>query len=132
MLAPLPDPGGQVGIHEYGTFYQPDGTGLVFGPVGEPVSYAEFSWSCAEPGVFGLDAVTPMDGVRVDPGETRWGQEVALVSSPPGPRSIIGRLRSRGPTARAPARARWPVGTTGTIWPKKIASSTSPPQPLPQ
>jgi signal transduction histidine kinase len=83
VLAPLPGPGGQVGIHEYGMFYQPDGTGMVFGPVGEPVSYAEFSWSCEEPGVFGLDAVTPMDGVRVDPGETRWGQEVALVSGPP-------------------------------------------------
>lgn len=83
VLAPLPGIGGEIHIHEHGTFYQPDGTGFVFGPVGEPVSYADFSWQLAEPGVFGMNAVTPMDGVRVDPGETRWGQEVALVVEKP-------------------------------------------------
>lgn len=83
VLAPLPDIGAEVRIHEHGTLYQPDGTGFVFGPVGEPASYAGFSWSQTEPGVFGMDAVTPMDGVRVDPGETRWGQEVALVIGKP-------------------------------------------------
>jgi len=109
VLVPLPDPGGQVGIHEYGTFYQPDGTGLVFGPVGEPVYYAEFSWSCAEPGVFGLDAVTPMDGVRVDPGETRWGQEVALVSTPPE------RARTLGGFGRAVPRSAHRQGRAGRL-----------------
>ena len=83
VLTPLDGIGGEVHIHEHGTLYQPDGTGFVFGPVGEPVSYADFSWSLDEPGVFRMEAVTPMDAVRVDPGETRWGQEVAVVVGKP-------------------------------------------------
>jgi signal transduction histidine kinase len=83
VLAPLPGIGADVHIHEHGTLYQPDGTGFMFGPVGEPVTYADFSWAPAESGVFRMNAVTPMDGVHVDPGETRWGQEVALVIGKP-------------------------------------------------
>jgi signal transduction histidine kinase len=83
VFEPLSNIGTGTRIHEQGSLYQPDGTGFVFGPAGEPVTYAEFSLSHTEPGVFGMDAVTPMDGVRVDPGETRWGQEVALVIGKP-------------------------------------------------
>ena len=38
LLAPLPRVGERVAIHEHGTFYQPDGLGFTFGPVGEPVT----------------------------------------------------------------------------------------------
>lgn len=70
-------------IHEHGMIYQPDGTGFVFGPVGAPVSYAEFLWSRSEDGVLSMDVVVPMDGVLVEPGETRWAQEIALVPGDP-------------------------------------------------
>jgi signal transduction histidine kinase len=70
-------------IHEHGTLYRPDGTGFVFGPVGVPVSYADFAWARLDDGVFTMDASVSMDGVRVDPGETRWAQEIALVVGKP-------------------------------------------------
>jgi len=83
VFEPLSNIGTGTRIHEQGSLYQPDGTGFVFGPAGEPVTYAEFSLSQKDHGVVALDALTPMDGVRVDPGETRWGQEVTLVIAKP-------------------------------------------------
>ena len=110
LLAPLPRVGERVAIHEHGTFYQPDGLGFTFGPVGEPVTNAEFSWTRVDEGVFGMDAVTPMDGVRVDPGETRWGQEVAIVTGKPG--TALGQwaamvARSHGARVKAGALSGW-------------------------
>lgn len=70
-------------IHEHGMFYRPEGRGFVFGPVGDPVSYADFSWTRLDDGIITMDAVVSMDGVRVDPGETRWAQEIALVVGKP-------------------------------------------------
>jgi len=110
LLDPPPGIGAEHRIHEHGTFYQADGEGFAFGPVGEPVSHAEFSWTRADSSVFGVDAVTPMDRVRVDPGETRWGQEVAIVVGTP--RAALDQwaamvARSHGARVKAGAMSGW-------------------------
>ncbi len=74
---------GPLSIHEQGMLYRPDGAGFVFGPVGKPVSYTNFSWSMVGDGIIGMNAGSSMDGVSVEPGETRWAQEVALVPGKP-------------------------------------------------
>lgn len=70
-------------IHEFGSFYDSQGHGFVFGPAGEPVSYINFSWQLASAQQHHFRAQVEMDGIMVDPGETRWSQEVALHVAPP-------------------------------------------------
>jgi signal transduction histidine kinase len=110
VLSHPPKTAEEARIHEHGSLYRPDGTGFVFGPVGEPVSYAEFTWSGSAADLLALTAVTPMDRVRVDPGETRWGQEVALIPGEPG--TALGQwatmvARSHGARTRTGAVAGW-------------------------
>ena len=70
-------------VEEVGGFYRQDKSGFLFGPVGEPVAflYTTLSSDTADRFVLRVDA--DMSGVRVEPGETRWGQQVALLMSPP-------------------------------------------------
>lgn len=70
-------------VYEYGSFYRSDGVGFLFGPVGEPIAYvnAKLAPGGGNEVTFAFSA--DMSGVRVDPGETRWGQEVAVVMEPP-------------------------------------------------
>ncbi|TAE74752.1 MAG: sensor histidine kinase [Verrucomicrobia bacterium] len=110
VLAAAPGPGAEVRIHEHGSLYRPDGLGFVFGPVGDPVTHAEFTWKPGAADLVTMTAVTPMDGVRVEPGETRWGQEVAIL--PGEPRAAIGRwaamvARSHGALLGAGALSGW-------------------------
>jgi hypothetical protein len=70
-------------IREYGSLYQPDGTGFLFAPVGEPAAYltTTLARSAGEDWNISIDSV--MSGVTVDPGETREGQETAIWFRPP-------------------------------------------------
>ena len=70
-------------VHEYGGFYRKDGTGFVFGPVGSPIAFVDAH--IARNGAGGTSFVyqADMSRVRVDPGETRWGQQVVLLMEPP-------------------------------------------------
>lgn len=70
-------------VREYGGFYRNDGVGFVFGPVGAPVAFVDASISRAGGGRFSFVYRSDMSRVRVDPGETRWGQQVALLMEPP-------------------------------------------------
>jgi signal transduction histidine kinase len=70
-------------IEEYGGFYRRDGTGFLFGPVGTPVSFLYTTIMRDEEGQVSFSVGADMSGVRVEPGETRWGQQVALLMSPP-------------------------------------------------
>jgi signal transduction histidine kinase len=72
-------------VWEYGTLYRRDGTGLLFGPVGTPIAYLNTRVSHAASSEASLDLTTQMSGVRVDPGETRWGQQVVVLLEPPQP-----------------------------------------------
>ena len=76
---------GAITVFENGGFYRRDGVGFLFGPVGTPVAYVSASIAKTEAGrvTFGYSA--DMSRVRVDPGETRWGQQVALLLEPPRP-----------------------------------------------
>ncbi|TAE78633.1 MAG: hypothetical protein EAZ65_04550 [Verrucomicrobia bacterium] len=69
-------------VHEYGGCYHGGERGFLFGPVGEPVAYiaGHFARSGKDRMFFNLSA--EMSGVRVDPGETRWGQQVTLLVEP--------------------------------------------------
>jgi len=70
-------------IHEQGGFYRGDGAGFLFGPVGDPVSYLSTLVSPLGNGRVGVMLVSAMDEVRVDPAETRWGQQAGLFFEPP-------------------------------------------------
>ncbi len=70
-------------IHEQGGFYRGDRAGFLFGPVGEPVSYLSTLVSPLGDGRAGMILVSSMDLVRVDPGQTRWGQQAGLFFEPP-------------------------------------------------
>ena len=70
-------------VWECGGLYRPDGTGLLFGPVGTPVAYVDTSIENLGAGKVKLELTAQMSGVRVDPGETRWGQQVLLLVEPP-------------------------------------------------
>ena len=71
-------------VHEYGGLYRGDGCGFLFGPVGDPIAYvtARFERDAGENVTLGLSA--DMGGVRVNPGATRWGQQVVLLFESPG------------------------------------------------
>lgn len=79
-LAEITDP---LTIREYGGLYRRDGVGFVFGPVGEPVAFVDARVSCLPDDRVSFVYRSDMSGVRVDPGETRWGQQVALLLEPP-------------------------------------------------
>jgi len=70
-------------VFENGGFYRKDGIGFLFGPVGSPVSYVNASIAMIQEGRVTFSYTSDMSRVRVDPGETRWGQQVALLLEPP-------------------------------------------------
>ncbi len=77
--------GMQLHVWENGSLYRSDGTGLLFGPVGTPIAYLNTCITHSGNGRIGLDLTVQMDGVQVDPGETRWGQQVLLLMEKPQP-----------------------------------------------
>lgn len=83
ILANFGDIGKPLTMHEYGTCYRGDGVGFLFGPVGDPVSYVSARVGSPAPGRVSLVLSSDMSGVRVMPGQTRWGQDVALFFEPP-------------------------------------------------
>ena len=70
-------------LYEQGGFYRRDGAGFLFGPVGTPVAYVSARVAALGGGRAGLSLRADMGGVRVDPGQARWGQQVALFLEPP-------------------------------------------------
>ncbi|MEI7902038.1 MAG: ATP-binding protein, partial [bacterium] len=70
-------------LHEYGGLYRKDRVGFLFGPAGDPVAYIHVCLTPSGNGRAGLALSADMSGVRVDPGQTRWGQQVALIFEPP-------------------------------------------------
>ncbi len=70
-------------IFENGGFYRRDGVGFVFGPVGTPVAYVNATIAMTQPSRVAFSYSSDMSRVRVDPGETRWGQQVAIVLEKP-------------------------------------------------
>jgi signal transduction histidine kinase len=74
---------GPIRVHEYGGLYRRDGAGFLFGPAGEPTAYINAQFAPARDGRTELWLWAEMSHVRVDPGETRWGQQVALVMEKP-------------------------------------------------
>jgi alpha-galactosidase len=71
-------------VFENGGFYRRDGVGFMFGPVGTPVAYVNASIAMPQPGRVSFACASDMSRVRVDPGETRWGQQTALLLETPG------------------------------------------------
>ncbi|MEI6603868.1 MAG: ATP-binding protein [Verrucomicrobiota bacterium] len=72
-------------VWEYGSLYRRDGAGLLFGPVGTPSAYLNTRVTHTGERAVTLDITSQMSGVRVDAGETRWGQQVVLLLEPPQP-----------------------------------------------
>jgi alpha-galactosidase len=70
-------------VFEYGGFYRGDGNGFLFGPVGAPIAYVQASFAHQGQGSLSFTYTAEMSGVQVNPGETRWGQQVALLAEPP-------------------------------------------------
>jgi len=70
-------------IHEYGGFYRRDGTGFLFGPVGRPEAYVNGLVDHAPGDRVRVSVRSEMNNIRIDPGETRWGQQVVLLFEPP-------------------------------------------------
>jgi len=73
------------GVHESGGCYRPDGAGFLFGPVGTPIAYLDGRFQHGGQGWVTFQCAADMSGVQVEPGETRWGQQVALLLEPPRP-----------------------------------------------
>jgi signal transduction histidine kinase len=70
-------------VDEQGGFYSKDGKGFLFGPVGEPIAYVGARITHEGQGKVTFVYSSAMSGVQVEPGETRWGQEVVLLAEPP-------------------------------------------------
>jgi signal transduction histidine kinase len=70
-------------VREAGGFYNGSGKGFWFGPVGTPTAYVNARWTPGGGGKFGFSLTSEMSGARVDPGETRWGQQVVVLAEPP-------------------------------------------------
>ena len=83
VLFALPDISKPLRIEEQGSFYRSDGVGFLFGPVGTPVAYAYALVTVLGEGRAGLSLRSDMGGVHVAPGQSRWGQQVALFMEPP-------------------------------------------------
>ena len=70
-------------VFEHGGFYRRDGVGFLFGPVGSPVAYVNASITMTQAGRVAFSYSADMSRVSVDPGVTRWGQQLALLMEPP-------------------------------------------------
>lgn len=70
-------------VSERGGIYRRDGTGFLFGPVGTPIAYLNSSVCCEKNGRVTFKIAADMSGVRVDPNETRWGQQAVLLMEKP-------------------------------------------------
>ena len=77
------DIGQAVRVNEYGGFYRRDGAGFLFGPVGKPVAYVNTPFAHASNGAVAMCVTADMEGVRVGPGEERWGQQFVLLAESP-------------------------------------------------
>jgi len=72
-------------VFEYGGLYSaPEGSGFLFGPVGTPTAYVQASIVHKGECHVSFSYTAEMSGVQVDPGETRWGQQVGLFTESPG------------------------------------------------
>ncbi len=69
-------------VFEYGGCYKGGEVGFLFGPMGEPVAYVRAHFQGAEGRKVGFRLAADMSGVQVDPGETRWSQQVMLLFEP--------------------------------------------------
>lgn len=83
LCTSLPELKHPLTIVEQGTLYRKDGVGFLFGPVGKPVAYLSTRISASQGNRMGLSIDSLMGGIRVDPGQQRWGQQVALFLEPP-------------------------------------------------
>ena len=83
FLGTLAEIGNGLAVHEYGSIYRKNGTGIFFGPVGEPIAYLENRVVGRPDGAASLLVSSDMSGLRVDPGETRLGQQAVLLTEPP-------------------------------------------------
>ena len=72
-----------VSVLEYGGLYSSEGQGFLFGPVGTPCAYVQASIAHKGEGNVSFTYTAEMSGVQVKPGETRWGQQVALFAEAP-------------------------------------------------
>jgi len=70
-------------IIEECSIYNRDGRGVLVGPVGEPVAFANMDFQAIEGDGWNLALSSDMSGVRVSSGETRWGQQIGLFFEPP-------------------------------------------------
>ena len=70
-------------VNEYGGCYRRDGSGFLFGPVGSPSAYVNASFEPSPDGGVAVKIIAEMSDVPVDPGETRWGQQVLLLFESP-------------------------------------------------
>lgn len=70
-------------IHDYGGIYREDGTGMLFAPVGQPIAYLESRVALRADGQVTLLISSDMSRVRVDPVESRAGQQAVLLMEPP-------------------------------------------------
>lgn len=73
----------QAGVIEECTLYHRDGRGVLIGPVGAPEAFANMELSAMEGTRWNLALSSEMSGVRVNSGETRWGQQIGLFFEPP-------------------------------------------------
>lgn len=83
LASSLPELRRPLTIVEQGTLYRKDGTGFLFGPVGKPVAYLSTRVAVPQGNRMGLSIASLMGGIRVEPGQKRWGQQVALFLEPP-------------------------------------------------
>lgn len=81
----LPGSNQTIRVSECGGLYRRDGQGVLVGPAGDPAAFVELRISGGADGEVMLRADALMDGVSVDPGETRWGQKVMILAEAPGP-----------------------------------------------
>ena len=72
-----------VRVRECGSIYRQDGKGFFFGPVGAPTAFMDGWLSLQNDDHFHFRYVADMSRVMVEQGETRWGQQVAVMMDPP-------------------------------------------------
>ncbi|MEI7953980.1 MAG: ATP-binding protein [Verrucomicrobiota bacterium] len=77
------DIGNVLHIWEAGCLYRADGSGFLFGPVGTPIAYIDTRITQSGDGSVELNMIAQMGPLQVDPGETRWSQQVLLLVEPP-------------------------------------------------
>ena len=73
----------KAGIIEECSLYNRDGRGVLMGPVGAPAAFANMELHAMEGNLWSLALSSEMSGVRVNSGETRWGQQIGLFFEPP-------------------------------------------------